>query len=242
MPADRIPEVEIGRAVVSWLRADEWDVWQEVGYGTAGKVCDIVAKRGPVVHAIECKSVANLAVLEQALGWESRAHLVSIAVPKPRGSFMYERVARAFGVGVLWVGREWRPGGSEVLSVVHWQKGAFSRVLEKHWSRPLSEYLTPERMSWPAEAGNNLGHRYTPFRETCDELRRIVEAEPGITMRAAVERMRRHHYHDDKAARGALMQWVRHGRVRGVAVAREYEGRAIPLYPSEHPNAYRKEA
>lgn len=219
MKAARIAETEIGRAVVTWLEADYWDVWQEVGVGTGGGTCDIVAKRGPIVHAIECKVVANLTVLEQAARWVSRAHFVSVAVPRPMHRHTYGRACGYFGVGVLWV---------DMPAHVEWQQGPMVRP--GTFQRPLSEALTPERKHWPAEAGNNHGHRYTPFRETCELLRRVVAAEPGITMRAAIERMGRHHYHTDKAARAALTQWARRGSVPGVRTERG--PKAFTLYPA----------
>lgn len=225
----RVAEVEIGRTVVAWLEADGWDVWQEVGVGTSSGVCDIVAKRGPVVHAVECKVVANLDVLEQASWWVRRAHFVSVAVPLPRKERLYAKLAKSIGVGVIWVSDMYRDHGQRGLGVLRWEQGPMSRIHRERFYAPLSEALTPERKSWPAEAGNNMGHRYTPFRETCDNLLRVVSSEPGITMRTAIERIRGHHYNDDKAARAALSQWVRMGRIKGLRY--EPGERAMRLFP-----------
>lgn len=225
----RVAETEIGRVVVSWLEADGWDVWQEVGVGTTSGVCDIVGKRGPVVHAIECKAVANLGVLEQASGWVRQAHFVSVAVPQPRRDRLYAQLAKSIGVGVIWVSDKYRGNGESGLGVDLWQQGPMTRIRNERFYPPLSDSLTPERKSWPAEAGNNLGHRYTPFRETCERLRKVVMEQPGITMRVAVERLRNHHYNDDKAARAALSQWARMGRIKGIRV--EPGARAMLLYP-----------
>ena len=227
----RVPEVAIGRVVVSWLEAEGWDVWQEVGVSSGGGVCDIVAKRGPAIHAVECKSVANLDVLEQASWWVGRAHFVSVAVPLPRRERLYASFAKSLGVGVIWVENGWHQFGDNVLLVRTWDQGAMSRPREDKYRRPLSYFLTDERKHWPAEAGNNLGHRYTPFRETCDHLRHVVAESPGITMRAAVERMRGHHYSDDKAARAALMQWVRLRRIKGIRYEYVDGTRAACLFP-----------
>lgn len=224
----RVSEVELGRIVVAWLEADGWEVWQEVGVSSGGGVCDIVARRGPVIHAIECKVVANLDVLYQASWWVRRAHFVSVAVPRPRRDRLYGSFAKHLGIGVLWIGEAWN-GSATTTDVIAWEQGPMARIRDERFYRPLSEALTPERKSWPAEAGNNMGHRYTPFRETCDHLRRVVEAEPGITMRAAVEKMKLHHYHTDKAARAALSQWARRGKVPGVRA--EPGKRAFVFYP-----------
>ena len=226
---EKVPEVELGRVVVAWLEADGWDVWQEVGVSTGGGVCDIVAKRGPVIHAVECKTVANLGVLEQALGWVGCAHFVSVAVPNRRKDWLYTKLAGGIGVGVLWVGQQWR-GESYALDVLSWSQGPMARPHRNRFARPLASYLTPERKHWPAEAGNNLGHRYTPFRETCEYLRRVVAAEPGITMREAVAKMQAHHYHNDKAARATLMQWVRAKKIPGIRYEYRDGARAASLY------------
>lgn len=225
----RVPEVEIGRVVVSWLQADGWDVWQEVGVSSGAGVCDIVARRGPVIHAIECKVRANLDVLEQASWWVRRAHFVSVAVPRPKRERLYASFAKHLGIGVIWVEDMWHDFGERRLGVRAWDQGPMARLRHERFYRPLSECLTPERQSWPAEAGNNMGHRYTPFRESCDALLKVVTAEPGITMRAAVERMSTHHYQNDKAARSALSQWVRAGKVRGVWA--DTAQRPLKLYP-----------
>ena len=173
----RVPEVAIGRVVVSWLEAEGWDVWQEVGVSSGGGVCDIVAKRGPAIHAVECKSVANLDVLEQASWWVGRAHFVSVAVPLPRRERLYASFAKSLGVGVIWVENGWHQFGDNVLLVRTWDQGAMSRPREDKYRRPLSYFLTDERKHWPAEAGTiwatatpRSGKRVT----TCDtSLRRV---------------------------------------------------------------------
>ena len=230
MKREYVPEVAIGRAVVAWLEADGWDVWQEVGVSSGGGVCDIVAKRGPVIHAIECKAAANTDVLEQAQWWVHRAHFTSVAVPRPKRNRLYGSFAKHLGIGVIWVEDGWHNYGEKGLTVGLWEQGPMARPREDKYRRPLSYFLTDERKHWPAEAGNNQGHRYTPFRETCEYLKKVVREMPGITMRQAVERMRGHHYSDDKAARAALMQWVRLKRIPGIRYEYRDGVRAACLY------------
>jgi len=50
----RIGEEDLARRVIEWLQVEQWVVWQEVTPGAQQAVCDIVARRGPVIWAIEC--------------------------------------------------------------------------------------------------------------------------------------------------------------------------------------------
>lgn len=232
----RVPETEIGAAVVAWLEADGWDVWQEVQPGAhGGAVCDIVARRGPVVHAVECKAVMSIGVLEQAEHWLNRAHFVSVAVPPSKGRSMYERLAVLAGIGVVWVDQRtmWERHEQRTLQQVdRWAQAPMRRTVQHRYARPLAEFLTEQRRHWPATAGNNYSERYTPFRDTCGQLLAVVQATPGITMRAAVAAIKAHHYRTDKAAMGSLMQWVQARKVPGVEARKVDGSRELQLFPT----------
>ena len=100
-----VKETEIAAAVVRWLVDMEWTVYQEVSLG--GRVIDLVATRGPLVWAIECKVSLGLAVLEQAYGLLGYAHYVSVAVREPTSEdsvvrwFAEQVVAAEHGIGVI---------------------------------------------------------------------------------------------------------------------------------------------
>jgi hypothetical protein len=100
-------EAEIGEAVVAWLEAQHWDVYQEVKIYSG--IADIIAVKGNLLWAIELKKSLTLKVMEQARGW--RTHFRSVAVPRPRRTNHDRRTAYAvakqfFKVGVIEVRRE----------------------------------------------------------------------------------------------------------------------------------------
>jgi hypothetical protein len=65
-------EAEIGEAVVAWLEAQHWDVYQEVKIYSG--IADIIAVKGNLLWAIELKKSLTLKVMEQARGWRRPAH------------------------------------------------------------------------------------------------------------------------------------------------------------------------
>ena len=68
-------EQRIGEAVIAWLRANDWEVFQEVkaSKGDArAPVADIVAHRHNYVWIIECKRHLGLEVLDQLIHWQRR--------------------------------------------------------------------------------------------------------------------------------------------------------------------------
>jgi hypothetical protein len=70
-----------------------------------------------------------------------------------------------------------------------------------------------------AKAGTAGGGRWTPFRNTCDQLVRVVHESPGIPMKDAIDRIK-HHYASSSSARGALATWVDRGKLPGVKLTR----------------------
>lgn len=74
-------ETEVARPVVEWLRAEGWEVYQEVSMGYADTTCDIVATSGSLLWAIEAKRSKTLALVDQARAWLGYANLVSVVTP-----------------------------------------------------------------------------------------------------------------------------------------------------------------
>lgn len=211
-------ETELAARVIDYLHANEWQVWQEV---QLGRVCDIVAKRGPVVWAIECKLQANLDVLDQASRWTHSAHYVSAAVPYRGGARLYGVVARLLGVGVLWVSE----------SVLTDERGPYRRPDSRARRGTFAPLLTEEARTWPATAGSNDGKRFTEFARFCRDVAELVRANPGETAKQVIDALARHHYASDASARGALISWTREGKVPGVRLV--LEGKRLRFYPAD---------
>jgi hypothetical protein len=135
---------------------------------------------------------------------------------------MAERICARDGIGVLYIqGRAGAVGGVDVTLEV---APAINR-------KALSHYITNalhERQKTFAPAGTS-GKRWTPFKNTDEQVQRTVAAQPGITMKALVGSFK-HHYANDQSARQHLADWIAQGKVPGVRIERV--GRALTVVPT----------
>lgn len=216
-------ETELAEPVIAWLEDLGWEVFQEVEAHAGGPRADIVARRGPVVWAIEVKRSLSLKLLGQGHVWKQWAHRVSVAYPSGRRSTSAPalRLARLDGLGLIEVQRPTGWG-----NVVERARGDFRRRI-----------VRPPRLTEPhktfAKAGNADGRRWSPFRATCEAVLAAVTETPGLTISEVVEKVE-HHYASPKSARGSLLTWARAGKLEGV-VARggsKAEG-TWRLYPED---------
>lgn len=206
-------EIEIGRAVATYLSEQGWEVFQEVQMGRGGSRADLVARLGHRLWVVECKTTFGLSVLEQADAWRRYANWISVAVPPTRRGAMAVRVAEWLGVGVLCV------GNSVEVRVA-------PRLCRRVIGR-LGESLRDEHRTW-AEAGSAHGDYWTPFRHTARALAEVVRLEPGISMSAAVKQIK-HHYGKDSTAVTSLLNWVHAEKVPGIRAVKN--GHRIALHP-----------
>lgn len=214
-------EAEMAAVVVTWLREQGWDVFQEVK--AWGPVADIVALQHGRSWIIECKLTGSLALLDQALAWVGHAHYVSVAVPARgfrRGGLAWDRILRDSGVGDI---RVHDPINDE------WAKTAYSPVRPNHHPRLNRRVVTDWRdvvcdaMRTTCPAGSANGGYWTPFRETCRLVEDMARKSPGITMKELIASVR-HHYSSDFVARTCMANWIREGKIEGVTIE---EGRPL---------------
>lgn len=211
-------EEDFAAGVVSWLEADQWEVFQEVQLDTQCHCADIVAKRGPLVMIVECKLTRSLDLIEQLIRWEGYAHYLTAAVPS--GAQAFEMVLRKFGFGYISVPKDHH--------VYNARYGEFRRA--PFGIQRMRAALTEERKTF-AKAGNAYGARFTPYAETCRIVRQTVAEKPGIQLSELLRHLRgKHHYSSDSSARSSLLKWAEKGSVKGVRVERH--GRSIQLFPA----------
>lgn len=218
-----LAEVDIARPVVDWLHRHEWEVYQEVSVAVYGAVADIVAVRGKLIWVVEVKRSRTLSLLDQARGWVGHANLVSVATPVVRQS--YQQIVR--GTTWDWCLEQLGLGYFVVGSAVHasirkWPK------LQRRRTETLESRLREEHKTYCA-AGSTSGDRWTPFRDTVAQLRKVAERQPGILLVEAVDSIS-HHYANDGTARGALRKWAMEGRLPGVDI-RVADGR-VRVWPA----------
>jgi hypothetical protein len=220
-------EEDFAATLVAWLKAAHWEIYQEVEPHRSGSIADIVAVQGPVVWIVETKLSFNPEVLWQATQWNQWAHYVSVAVPtcgrRNERRLLLERYARQNGIGVL------------ESSTYDRQEYDFREEVKPEFVRRPGEVdklkicLTEERKTY-AKAGNADGRRYTPWKATCDAVRRAVEESPGITMKECIDGIK-HHYSSNSCARNSMAKWIDAGKVEGVRSKRD--GKFLRLYLTE---------
>jgi len=203
-------EADLAAVVVAWLQDSGAAVYQEVE--VAGGVADIVARVGVELWIIETKLHLSLALLVQAMERRRHAHRVYCAGPYTRTLRDFAWLCREVGVGLLEVrvgtDARWDPDHASVKEAAPSQR----------WnSRPviLANRLRPEHQTH-AMAGTN-GGRWTPFRDTCEQLLRVVRRDPGVPLAVAVASIR-DHYSSKAAARSHLAGWVAANRIPGVQI------------------------
>ncbi len=186
-----LSETEVARVVVEHLRADGWNVYQEVSMGYADAVHDIVATRPGIFWVIETKTTLNLEVIGQAeRAWY--ATLRSVAVPKAKKR-PYQRppfahlVCERFGIGVLRVGHEKHE--RDVLQAVPPRYNRIGAAGQHQWEGRLCD----DRAEF-CTAGSAGGGYWTPWKETMDHVRRHVADNPGCTVKEIVEQWGPMHY------------------------------------------------
>jgi hypothetical protein len=219
-------EQSVAAVVVAYLEAMGADVYQEVTCATG--VADIVARVGAELWIVEVKTQASISVLVQAMDRRRSAHRVFVAVPVSRTLPEFVQLAEEIGIGVL----EVTTGDPEARHAYN-QPRVVTKVSSRRWNaRPcaLAAKLRPEHKTHAKAGAVGSGGRWTPFRDTCEQLARAVAREPGVTVKDAIESIA-HHYSSNAGARGSLVKWIDEGKVAGV------ERRGRQLFPANVPKA-----
>ena len=216
-------ETDLAASVIRWLTDLGWEVFQEVNG------IDIVATigkgKGRAFWAIECKKSLTWGLLEQAVDRLPYAHRVSIACPPRRKQYRrlaVRRICLALGIG--WIEAQPEVYGESNHAAERipapFHKPRFPEHLIEAVGRPIIEHV-------PAgSAGGRL--RWSPFKATVDRLVGYVVANPGTTMKAAVEAVA-HHYHRNSTASGTLSKYIETGIIKAIEWRRVGKGRG--LYP-----------
>lgn len=215
-------EAVLARKVVEWFAAEGYETWEEVSIGS-GRI-DIVARRSPVIVAVECKTSLSLSVLGQAARWSGIAHQSYAAVPnKYRTNHYMNPICQSIGVGIIAVGWD-----CDIRQIAPFHRNALAHNI-------IGALNDGNRTgSGNASAGTTGGGYWSPWRETINQLTRIVTKHPGITLKDALPQIK-HHYGTDAAARSSLSHWIQAGKVPSIEARRD--GRRILLYPTTPPQA-----
>lgn len=212
-----ITENELASFVAPWLLEQDYELFEEVQLSRASYRADLVGRRGSTITVIECKLAFNERVIEQALWWSHEATFTLVAVPSALRHPILRHACRNFGIGILSVCK---------FSGVRIEEAPRMNRRRAH----LLDDGLREGQRYKGIAGTSNSQYWSPFRETCSQLRSAVYANPGISLKEAVEQIR-HHYAGSITARGALRKWIEIGKVEGVRS--QLDGRKICLYPAK---------
>ena len=196
----KITEAQLAEAVVSYLEDWQWEVYQEVS-PHGGARCDIVATRGKIQWAIECKLSLGFPVLEQAFNWKRYCHYVSVAVPRNSSSSFGDMICDRFNIGILSVDPQYVINPSRHWPTVH------ERKAPKLFRQALGLPLVEEQKHW-AKAGSQSGcGYYTPFKKTVLNMINAVSKEAGIEYVDLIKKSE-HHYSNDSTAKNCLRKFI----------------------------------
>ena len=220
-----VDEQSVAARAVAFLEGCGHDVYQEVSVG--GCVVDIVALVGPreEVWSVEVKTTWSLDLLEQCIDRRRFSHRVFAAIPTGRSN--HARAFRHFGIGVMRVNVGGVDGYGE--RSVQITDAATLVTHDCRYGKQVRALLSDGHKTHAKAGAPGAAGRWTEFRETCERLARVVQREPGITMKSAIDGFE-HHYASDNGARSSLAHWVERGKVPGVRLERD--GKALRLYPA----------
>jgi hypothetical protein len=193
-------EIELAKPVIEWLGDQHWEVYQEVQFDGSGTVADIVAVRNGIIWIIETKTTFGLAVLEQATRWD--VHYRSIAIPWAREPRHYRIAINYFQVGVIEVEfrKDWF-NGADVQEVIH---APLIRGNHSYAKRYLNSLMEIHKTF--SSAGSSGRQHLTPYKYTMMEVRKVIESNPGCTIKYLYEQLGRMHYANESSFKGNLVK------------------------------------
>ena len=223
-------ETQLAEKVVEYLQNLKWDVYQEVQIFSGGSIADIVAIQNKIVWVIECKLSFSLNLIEQAINHKGYANYISVAVPTTiyrktwRNSRVGQHILEYYGIGCLQVS----PHENYYNLGVHESQPPtlYRKALTKYYLNNVCEAHKTF-----AKAGNAEGNRYTPFKATCDSIKKYLQRNPGCTFKQLIEGIN-HHYASNSTARGSILQWIDSGVIKFVQL--EYIKGKYQLYLKEN--------
>lgn len=208
-------ESELVSATRDWLVADGWEVYFEVApWGAGAQRADIVAVRDGIISVVECKMSFTLSLLEQCDSWKKHAHYVWASIPYGRRNKFALKIAEWMGIGLLMISGS--SGHRE--NRVCLEPSLFRKASTKAIRKSLHE---DQKQTAPGASHSFI----TPFRNTCNNLIRLVSSKGGkMLVKSAIDGIS-HHYGSSSVARSSLVKRTEQGIIPEISVVRE--GRSL---------------
>lgn len=217
-------ELPVGWMAEACMQDLGFETYREVRVGgVGGPRADLVGRLGKIVWVVECKAACTLQLLVQAYEWRGRANMVSIASPKGKVRNNEMIVDMLKGMGIGWM---LTTVLGELSGEVHEQvRPRICRRVGVDWNK----YLREEQKSF-CEAGVQSG-AWTPFKNTCGLVERLVLQAPGITLKDLLDGLKgTHHYRSESTAAKAIPYWIRQNKIPNIKIFNE--GGKLRLYHS----------
>jgi hypothetical protein len=232
----KITEVELAKKIIEWLELNGWEVFQEVRKEWGHPTADIVAQKDNITWVIETKTSFTLDVMEQADYWVGKANQVSIGIPSGttkgwRDHAFRTKVCKHLGVGILIYG----PDPNDRYNLYpHIVQIKLEPLKANKCSHDWSKILKPEHKTYCEAGATSAKHRFTPFRNTLDQLIVVVRDNPGIILKDAVGLIK-HHYKKDTTAEKSLYTFIHDGVIKELEFKYDPEINRNRLYLRELP-------
>lgn len=206
-------ETELGPPIIAHMESMGAETFQEVRHGYGSPRADLVFRfHGPrLIHVVELKTSLSLTVIEQAWWWRDWANRTSVAVPRFRDRLgLMRSLLKNEGIGLYQIhdsGSESCPRVEEIVA---------PRLNRRMIQPRLWDTLLHDGTRSIGMAGNANQEYWTPFRQTCENIREFLRDHPDSTMREIIAGFAGHHYSRDATARSCMSRWIRAGVVPGI--------------------------
>jgi len=213
-------ETALAGCVVSWLRGQGYDVYQEVQAGRDQAIADVVVDVDGRGWIIEVKRTLGLALLAQADRWVrgASAFWVSVAVPAGKTKVftpsqgLARQICLEKGIGLILVG-----GPSDV-----WEK--IPARLHRGARHDLLKHCVPRHRDF-CPAGSARGQYWTAYRRTMEHVKHFLARHGPSTAKQIVDHVATH-YASASTARACLLKRLQTIEAEKGWVTCSREGRA----------------
>ena len=196
-------EQEMAQRVVTWLKAQGYQVFEEQAVEGSTKRLDIAALRGDgKLWAISCKLTNRTEGIDDGLWWKKHSNLTSIAMPVPCAPEFYRKFAK-YMMGYIYVKYP-----STILDTV-------LPPYRKQRTEDLFCKLNPKTADF-APAGMASGKRDTPFNRDLQDLADYLLANDDSSIEDAFNHVQDKSFSGLPALKRALELEIKKGNYPGL--------------------------
>ena len=190
-------EVEIGEKLISFLKKDKCEIFQEVKSGK--RYIDVVTRKKDVIAAFELKKGLTLAVIEQAVSNLANTNYSYVVIPSLVRNRMWRfsiKTCKLYGLGVF---------------EINFQRNTVKELSPAIHSDISKDLILLDGQKDFSKAGTNKGKKFTAFTNTKNQL--LEEFGNGNTSLKNIVSKIKHHYSHNPSAITSLRQAINRGLI-----------------------------